>query len=233
LIAALLKNPAAVKKLQESASASTQSLAEYDPTSLYDPKESMNDVEFKYSAMEPQYQNLIKDFFGVVRATGGNNFRVAEFTNKLNADPEKSAAQYGLDSGNFTTLLNQLGKDAKSFTTSEAKRQKANMDAFYAKRKELGIVGTTTSPTDLSSGLLAKQTGISGLGDVATTIEGVAKQKGQKFSESLAKSGRSQSSIDRLRKQFEAQFVNVGKKKKVNPLQFSAADLLKKTLLGE
>jgi signal recognition particle subunit SRP54 len=74
---------------------------------------------------------------------------------------------------------------------------------------------------------------ILGLGDVATTLEGVAKQKAQKFSESLAKSGRSQSSIDALRKQFESQFLATGKKKKANPLQFSAADLVKKTLLGE
>ena len=233
IIAALLKDPEALRKLQSSASEKTQKYTEFNPNELYDPKQSMNDVEFKYSAMEPKFQNLIKDFFGVVRASGGNLGRIAEFKNTLNSDINKTATKYGLDVGSYSSLIDQLDKDTKSFSTSEATRQKANMNAFYEKRKELGIVGTTKSQSDLSSGYLSKQTGVSGLGDVATTLEDVAKQKGQKFSESLAKSGRSQSSIDALRKQFESQFLAVGKKKKANPLQFSAADLLKKTLLGE
>ena len=137
LTAALLADPTAVGKLQ--AMAATSKYTKYNPTELYDPAQSMNDVEFKYSAMEPKFQPLVKDYFAVVRASGGNLSRIAEAKAKMNA------GKYGLDEGSYNSLIDQLSKDTNNFSTAEGKRQKANMAAFQAKRKALGIVGVPTT----------------------------------------------------------------------------------------
>jgi hypothetical protein len=72
--------------------------------------------------------------------------------------------------------------------------------------------------------------GVRGLSGVATSLEQVAKKKSKTLVETLVKSGRSESEAKRLQAQFEKQFTQVAKKKKLNAASFSAVDLVKQTL---
>lgn len=230
LTAALLADPTAVGKLQAMAATATSKYTKYNPTELYDPAQSMNDVEFKYSAMEPKFQPLVKDYFAVVRASGGNLSRIAEAKAKMNA------GKYGLDEGSYNSLIDQLSKDTNNFSTAEGKRQKANMAAFQAKRKALGIVGVPTDPVKqhvLSDAYLGATTGVYGIGSASTTVEGLAKRKGKKFADSLIKQGKDPAYADKMRTEFENRFVTTLKKKKTNPLDYFATTVTKRTILGE
>jgi hypothetical protein len=230
MIAALLKNPDAIEKLQKQGAEQGAKYATYNPSELYDTNAGLNATELKYYNMDDKYKGLVTDFFDVVRASGNNETQVSMFKTGLTLDRNKTAAKYGMNAGEFDTLLNQLEKDRKSFASNEGSRQKANMSAFYKQRQKLGIAPTTTDKASVSDEYLSANVGVRGLSGVATTLEGVAKQKSKSLAETLVKQGRSESEAKRLQAQFEKQFTQVAKKKKLSPTAFSAVDLIKKTL---
>ena len=230
MIAALLKDPDAVGKLQKQGLEQSDKYATYDPTEIYDPAALINATELKYKQMPPQYQPLTQAFFDTVRFAGNNDTEVSVFTNELRLNTAKSAAKYGLNEGAFDSLLNQLEKDRKSFAASESSAQKANMSAFYKQRQKLGIAPLTTNKANVADEYLSANVGVRGLSGVATSLEQVAKQKSPKLAEALVKQGRSESEAKRLQERFEKEFVNVAKKKKLNPAAFAALDLVKENL---
>jgi len=230
MIAALLKNPDAIGKLQKQGLEQSAKYATYDPTQIYDSAALMNATELKYKQMPAEYQPLATAFFDAVRFAGNNDTEVNIFTNNLRLNRAQSAAKYGLNEGAFDSLLNQLEKDRKSFAASEGSAQKANMSAFYKQRQKLGIAPTTTDKASVADEYLSANVGVRGLSGVATSLEQVAKKKSPSLAKTLVKQGRSESEAKRLQAQFEKEFVNVAKKKKLNAASFSAVDLIKKTL---
>jgi hypothetical protein len=230
MIAALLKNPDAIGKLQKQGLEQSAKYATYDPTQIYDSAALLNATEIKYNQMPAEYQPLATDFFSAVRAAGNNDTEVNKFVNDLKLNRAKSAAKYGINEGAFDSLINQLEKDRKSFATAEGSREKVNMSAFYKQREKLGIAPTTTDKASIADEYLSANVGVRGLSGVATSLEQVAKQKSKSLAETLVKQGRSESEAKRLQAQFEKQFTSVAKKKKLNAAAFSAVDLVKKTL---
>lgn len=235
LIAVLLKNPQAVAKLQEMGTKKAEPLAKFDPMEIYDTGASINDVELRYSMMDPKYKNLIQSWFDTVRSSGGNNAEIAAYKNSLTNSKTRAAkaAEFGLDENSFIQTVDQLDKDVKSFLTAETTRQKANMSAFYKKRKDAGITGLSENTGNVADQYLAETTGVAGLAGIPTTIEALAKQKTKIFAETLRKNKRTEKEIATLSGQFENQFIATGKKKKINPLNYVAADLIKKNLTGK
>lgn len=230
MIAALLKDPSAVEKLQKQGLEQSSKYATYDPAEVYDSAALLNATEIKYKQMPAEYQPLATDFFSAVRAAGNNDTEVNKFTNDLRLNKAKSAAKYGINEGAFVSLLNQLEKDRKSFATAEGSREKANMSAFYKQRQKLGIAPLTTDKASVADEYLSANVGVRGLSGVATSLEQVAKQKSPNLAKALVKQGRSESEAKRLQEQFEKQFTAVAKKKKINPAAFAALDLVKQNL---
>ena len=235
LIATLLKNPQAVAKLQEMGTQKAEPLAKFDPMEIYGTGANTNDVELRYSMMDPKYKNLTQSWFDTVRSSGGNTAEIAAYKNSLTNAKTRAAkaAEFGLDENSFIQTVDQLDKDVKSFLSAESTRQKANMSAFYKKRKDAGITGLSENTGNVTDQYLAETTGIAGLAGIPTSIEALAKQKAAKYAEGFKGtkivSGKS---VDSLVKEFEQKFVAGAKKKKINPLNYVAADLIKKNLTG-
>jgi hypothetical protein len=230
LIAALLKNPSAVKKLQDMGTEKSARYAKFNPDELYDTTAASNDVELRYSMMDPKYKKATQAWFDTVRASGGNAGEIAAYRNSIIKNKKAKAAEYGLDEASFGTLLDQLDADVQPFIKAETSRQKLNMSAFYKARKDRGITGTSENISDVSNDYLSNLTGVTGLANLPTTIEALAKQKTKAFAETLRKQKRTEKEIATLSGQFETQFVATGKKKKINPLNYVAADLITKNL---
>ena len=235
LIATLLKNPQAVAKLQEMGTQKASPLAKFDPMEVYDTSANTNDVELRYSMMDPKYKNITDSWFGVVRSSGGNMAEIAAYKNSLTNPKTRAAkaAEFGLDENSFTQTVAQLDKDVKSFLSAEQSRQKSNMSAFYEKRKAAGITGISEDTGNVTDQYLAETTGIAGLAGIPSSIEALAKQKAAKYAEGF-KGAKTVSgkSVDSLVKEFEQKFVAGAKKKKINPLNYVASDLIKKNLTG-
>ena len=236
LIATLLKNPQAVAKLQEMGTQKASPLAKFDPMEVYGTGANTNDVELRYSMMDPKYKNITDSWFGVVRSSGGNMAEIAAYKNSLTNPKTRAAkaAEFGLDENSFTQTVAQLDKDVKSFLSAEQSRQKSNMSAFYEKRKAAGITGISEDTGNVTDQYLAETTGIAGLAGIPSSIEALAKQKAAKYAEGF-KGAKTVSgkSVDSLVKEFEQKFVAGAKKKKINPLNYVASDLIKKNLTGK
>jgi hypothetical protein len=233
LIAALLKNPQAISKLQEMGTKKASPLAKFDPDELYDTSAASNGVELRYDMMDPKYKNLTQSWFDYVRASGGNAAEIAAYKNSLTNPKTRAAkaAEFGLDENSYTQTIAQLDKDVKPFMSAETERQKSNMSAFYKKRKDAGITGVSEDTGNITDQYLAETTGVAGLANIPTTIEALAKQKAAKYAEGFRGAATvSGKSVDSLVKEFEQQFIAGAKKKKINPLKYSATDLIKRNL---
>jgi len=232
LIAALLKNPQAVSKLQEMGTQKASPLLKFDPSQVYDTTANTNTVELRYSMMDPKYKNLTQSWFDTVRSSGGNEAEISAYKNSLLNPKTRAAkaAEMGLDESSYTQTIAQLDKDVKPFMSAEATRQKANMDAFYKKRKDAGITGISSDAGNITDQYLTETTGVAGLANIPTTIDALAKQQAAKFGASIDKQRFSSANVEQLVKQFEQKFTAGAKKKKLDPLKYSAADLIKKNI---
>ena len=234
LIATLLKNPQAVAKLQEMGTQKASPLAKFDPMEVYDTSANTNDVELRYDMMDPKYKNLTQAWFDTVRSSGGNTAEIASYKNSLTNPKTRAAkaAEFGLDENSYTQTIAQLEKDVKPFLSAEQSRQKSNMSAFYKKRKDAGITGISEDTGNVTDQYLAETTGIAGLANIPTSIEALAKQKAATFGKSIDTKRFSSANAQNLVKQFEQKFIAGAKKKKINPLNYVASDLIKKNLTG-
>jgi hypothetical protein len=236
LIATLLKNPQAVAKLQEMGTKKAAPLAKFDPMEVYGTGANTNAVELRYSTMDPKYKNLTDNWFSVVRSSGGNAAEVNAYKNSLTNAKFRAAkaAEFGLDENSFIQTVEQLDKDVKSFMSAETDRQKSNMSAFYKKREAAGITGVSEDVGNVADQYLTETTGVAGLAGIPSTIEALAKQKASKFAEKFKGTTTIQGkSVESLVKDFEQKFISGAKKKKINPLNYVASDLIKKNMLGK
>ena len=182
--------------------------------------------------MDPKYKNLTQSWFDYVRASGGNAAEIAAYKNSLTNPNTRAAkaAEFGLDENSYTQTIAQLDKDVKPFMSAETQRQKSNMSAFYKKRKDAGITGTSEDTGNITDQYLTETTGIAGLAGIPTTIEALAKQKATTFGKSIDTKRFRSEDVQNLVKQFEQKFVAGAKKKKINPIKYSATDLIKRNL---
>lgn len=231
LLGVLLKNPSVIGKLQEFGTQAVEPLTRFDPSQVYDPKSAVNTVAFKYAQMGPKYSQLVQDFWNTVAQTG-NSPDFEEYYKTLALDnPKAQAEKYGLDVNEFSTVVDAMNKDRAKFMTAETSRQKAQMAAFLEARKKKGITTPVGQGGEVGQ-YLKEVTGVGGLGDVATSLEDFSKKKSDDFKKSLIAQGFSAPRADVLAEDFSKKLLSKAKKQKVNPVAFSAADLVRKTLLG-
>lgn len=231
VLAALLKNPEAIASLQKSGGQAVEPLTSFDPSQVYDPDSAINTVAFKYAQMGPKYSQLVQDFWNTVAQTGNSPDFETYYKDLALTNPKASAEKYGLAENEFSTVVDAMNKDRQKFMTAETARQKSQMAAFLKQRKSKGITAGVGQGQELNQYLQAT-TGVGGLADVATSLEDFSKKKSEDFKKSLIAKGFSAPRADVLSQDFSKKLLSKAKKQKVNPIAFSAQDLVRKTLLG-
>lgn len=225
VLLALAQNPQMLSTLRQGATQKVEEYSQFDPTYEYDPSTNVNQVELRYKMMPSNYQSLIKAWFDTARKYGGQTGQMNLAEQQLRQDETLGLTQSERDG-----LLDDLKKNTDRFMNAEAARQKAQYSSFIKSRKDKGL--TSFDPTVTSEEYLSGKTGVSGLTQLPTSLDELAKQKTDVFRKAMLARGKSEKQVSEMADLFAKTFTSKAKEKKISPAMFGLSSVLKKNIFG-
>lgn len=225
VLLALAQNPQMLSTLRQSATQKVDEYSQFDPTYEYDPSTNVNQIELRYKMLPSNYQPLIKAWFDTARKYGGQSAQMTLAGQQLRQDET-----LGLTRSERDSIVRDLENSTEKFMNAEAARQKAQYSSFVKLRKEKGL--TSFDPTVASEQYLSGKTGVSGLTQLPTSIDELAKQKTDVFRKAMLARGKSEKQVSEMADLFSKTFVSKAKEKKISPAMFGLSSVLKKNIFG-
>lgn len=229
LLAALLSSPSLLTQMQAGAEQAVSPYAEYDPSYAYNPAEIANPVQMQsMQDYGPKYEKLISDYWSDIVKNPSIEARKETISRFTTQKPEL-AKRYGISEEELDVVIPDLVSDktVDAFQKAEQARQKKQFAAFSKNKIKLGV----RSPETATEDYLKATTGLAGLGEIPTEEEYLSARK-KKFLASKTGKGYNEAMLYNQGEQLVKQLAGKMKKEKKSVAQLTAADLIKKNLMG-
>lgn len=226
IIRALVANPQALSGLQKTARQKVTGFGKFYKNNIYDPAYTLNDVESRYTNMDPAVSKFALDFWGKVKEQGSDTTTFNYIKDTYDKNKDAVMGNFNISSDQYDDVVSLFDADINDFRKAEVARQKQQYKAYTTKRKAMGITSRETAAGDY----LKTKTGIAGLADVPATLEDFTKAKTSDFANYAKKQGVKDEQIATLTPMLqEAIKKKVGK----NYQNYAMQDLLKRQVMGE
>jgi hypothetical protein len=226
IIRALVSSPQILSSLQKKAAKEVTGYGRFYKNKVYDPAYTLNDVEAKYTNMDPAVTKFAQDFWKQIKEQGSDTTTFTYIKDTYDKNKDAVMGNFNLTQDQYDDAIALFDADINDFRKAEVARQKLQYKAYNTKRKAMGITSRETASKDY----LTTKTGIYGLGDVPTSAEDYAKREAESFAKFAREQGLKDEQISSLTPMLQdAIKKKVGK----NYKNYAMQDLLKRQIAGE